>query len=278
MKDNNKITKVVQVILKVRDVDRSVDFYENVIGLKTRKQEKDQAYLSADGRKDLIILKQLKNPKPTPRNSTGLFHIAILLPSKADLADQWLHLKQHSQWLEGASDHSVSEAIYLSDPDGNGIEIYADKEGVPAKDMGTERLHIEKLLEHATDTPWLGMPKETVIGHIHLKVKDLDEAIAFYRDVLGFQLMMKMGSRAAFMSTGGYHHHIGLNTWESLGGPVPHDDTLGLDTAVITVPDEDTLKTIKQRLEIAAEKEISRNEPLLLKDPSGNPLEIKVKA
>jgi len=276
MTNNKNVTKVRRVVLMVSDLNRSIKFYEEVIGLKTRKNEKNRAYLSPDGIRDLIILYQPENPEPAPAGSTGLFHIALLLPAREDLADLWLHLKEHSRWLAGASDHSVSEAIYLEDPDGNGIEIYADRKGVPVKEMGTERLQVEELLQHATGNPWKSIPKETVMGHIHLKVRDVPEAVEFYRDYLGFDLMAKMGNHAAFMSTGGYHHHIGLNSWNSLGGKKPGENATGLDRALIVVPDRNTLEAIKRRL-VEGEKLIEdTQEPLIIEDPSGNTLQLVV--
>ncbi len=274
MSENQKVIKVTRVILKVRDLSRSIEYYENVIGLKVRKKEMDRAYLTADGKKDLVVLKQPENAEPPEPGSTGLFHIALLLPARAALADLWLYLKNHPQWLAGASDHSVSEAVYLEDPDGNGIEIYADREDVPVMDMGTERLQIEELLEHATGKPWTGIPNDTVMGHIHLKVRDVKEAVVFYRDLLGFELMMEMGSSAAFMSTGGYHHHIGLNSWDSLRGSAPPDNTTGLDKAVVSLPDRETLETIKKRMNKESIPSADHQEPMVVKDPSGNTLEL----
>jgi catechol 2,3-dioxygenase len=276
MNSNKDVTKVSRVVLKVSDLKRSIKFYKEVVGLEVRKKEKNLAYLSPDGIRDLVILKQPDNPKPAPLGSTGLFHIALLLPRRENLADLWLHLQQHGRWLSGASDHSVSEAVYLEDPDGNGIEIYADREGVPVKKMGTERLQVEDLLQHATETSWRGMPKETVMGHIHLEVRDVSEAVEFYRDCLGFELTAEMGGSAAFMSTGGYHHHIGLNSWNSLGGDAPPENAIGLDRALISVPAQETLNTIKKRLGKIVSSKQEQQEPLVIKDPSGNTLQLEV--
>jgi catechol 2,3-dioxygenase len=276
MNSNKDVTKVSRVVLKVSDLKRSIKFYKEVVGLEVRKKEKNLAYLSPDGIRDLVILKQPDNPKHAQLGSTGLFHIALLLPRRENLADLWLHLQQHGRWLSGASDHSVSEAVYLEDPDGNGIEIYADREGVPVKKMGTERLQVEDLLQHATETSWRGMPKETVMGHIHLEVRDVSEAVEFYRDCLGFELTAEMGGSAAFMSTGGYHHHIGLNSWNSLGGDAPPENAIGLDRALISVPAQETLNTIKKRLGKIVSSKQEQQEPLVIKDPSGNTLQLEV--
>jgi len=274
---DQKIIKVDQVALKVSNLNNSIAFYEEVIGLRVRKRDNNYAYLSADGVNDLLVLRQQENPVSPPSGATGLYHIALLLPELADLADFWLHLKNHRQWVVGASDHSVSEAIYMEDPDGIGIEVYIDREDVPVESMGTARLHVEDLLQHATNTPWKRIPEKTVMGHIHLKVKDLEEAIAFYRDVIGFELMMQQGNSAAFMATGGYHHHIGLNTWESHLGPKPSEEATGIEYALISVPDQDTLDGIINRAQAITGVEKSEKGDYIMKDPSGIALRFKVR-
>ncbi len=270
MSDNEqKIIKVELVALKVSDLSNSIAFYEEVIGLKVRKREQDRVFLSADGVHDILVLRQPENPVSPPPGATGLYHNALLLPSRADLADFWIHLENHRQWLKGASDHSVSEAIYLEDPDGIGIEIYSDRDEVPVESMGTERLQVDDLLQYATNTPWERIPEKTVMGHIHLKVKDLEESIAFYRDAIGFKLMMQLGNSAAFMATGGYHHHMGLNTWESQGGPTPPEEATGIDYALVSVPDQKTLDSIIDRVQEVTGVEKSEQGDHIVKDPSG---------
>lgn len=274
---DQKIIKIDQVALKVSNLNNSTAFYEEVIGLRVRKWDKDCAYLSADGVNDLLVLRQPENPVSPPTGATGLYHIALLLPELADLADFWLHLKNHRQWVVGASDHSVSEAIYMEDPDRIGIEIYTDRKDVPVESMGTASLQVEDLLQHATKTPWEKISEKTVIGHIHLKVKDLEKAIAFYRDVIGFELMMQQGNSAAFMATGGYHHHIGLNTWESQGGSSPSEDATGIEYALISVPDQNTLDKIINHAQKVTGVENSEKGNYIVKDPSGTALRFKVR-
>mgnify|MGYP000314760374 CR=1 FL=1 len=274
---DQKIIKVDQVALKVSDLNKSIAFYEEVIGLRVRKRDKNYVHLSADGENDLLLLRQPENPVAPPPGATGLYHSALLLPGRADLADFWLHLQNHRQWLKGASDHSVSEAIYLEDPDGNGLEIYSDREDEQVETMGTERLDVEELLEQATDTPWERLPGETVMGHIHLKVKDLEEAIAFYRDTIGLQLMRQQGSSAAFMATGGYHHHIALNTWESQGGSPPPEEAVGLEYALISVPDQKTLDRIIDGARKETEVGKLDQGDQIVKDPSGIALRFRVR-
>ena len=273
-----KIIKVDQVALKVSDLSRSTAFYEEVIGLKVRKRDKRSVYLSADGVNDLLVLRQLENPVDPPPGATGLFHSALLLPDRADLADFWMHLQNHRQWLKGASDHSVSEAIYLEDPDGIGIEIYSDREAVQVEAMKTEGLDVEDLLQHATNVSWEGVPERTVMGHVHLKVSDLEESIEFYRDVIGLQLMMQQGESAAFMATGGYHHHMGLNTWESQGGSAPPEEATGIEYVLISVPDQDSLDSIINAAREVARVEKSEEGDFIVRDPSGIALRFKVRA
>ena len=273
-----KIIKVDQVALKVSDLSRSTAFYEEVIGLKVRKRDNRCVYLSADGVNDFLVLRQLENPVDPPPGATGLFHSALLLPDRADLADFWLHLQNYRQWLKGASDHSVSEAIYLEDPDGIGIEIYSDREAVQVEAMGTEGLDVEDLLQHATNVSWEGVPERTVMGHVHLKVSDLEESIEFYRDVIGLQLMMQQGESAAFMATGGYHHHMGLNTWESQGGSAPPEEATGIEYVLISVPDQDSLDSIINAAREVARVEKSEEGDFIVRDPSGIALRFKVRA
>ncbi len=273
-----KIIKVDQVALKVSDLSRSTAFYEEVIGLRVRKRDNRSVYLSADGVNDLLVLRQLENSVDPPPGATGLFHSALLLPDRADLADFWMHLQNHRQWLKGASDHSVSEAIYLEDPDGIGIEIYSDREAVQVEAMGTEGLDVEDLLQHATNVSWEGVPERTVMGHVHLKVSDLEESIEFYRDVIGLQLMMQQGESAAFMATGGYHHHMGLNTWESQGGSAPPEEATGIEYVLITVPDQDILELIINAAREVTRVEKSEEGDFIVRDPSGIALRFKVRA
>lgn len=273
-----KIIKVDQVALKVSDLSRSTAFYEEVIGLKVRKKDKRCVYLSADGVNDLLVLRQLENPVDPPPGATGLFHSALLLPDRADLADFWLHLQNYRQWLKGASDHSVSEAIYLEDPDGIGIEIYSDREAVQVESMGTEGLDVEDLLQHATNASWEGVPERTVMGHVHLKVSDLEESIEFYRDVIGLQLMMQQGESAAFMATGDYHHHVGLNTWESQGGSAPPEEATGIEYVLFSVPDQDSLDSIINAAREVTRVEKSEEGDFIVRDPSGIALRFKVRA
>jgi len=208
--------------LTVADVDRARTFYEQTIGLKALERSADVVRLGADGAAVVELTSDPAAPA-RPRGTTGLFHLAILLASRVELARALRRIADSGWRLGGASDHLVSEALYLSDPEGNGIEIYRDRprEEWPFEDgklqMATLPLDVEGLLgelEHAEGAP-NGIGAQTRLGHVHLQVAELDAAARFYRDLLGFEVTVEHYPGALFLSYGGYHHHIGLNTWES---------------------------------------------------------------
>jgi catechol 2,3-dioxygenase len=207
--------------------------------------------------------------KPSTRE-TGLYHFALLVPDRASLARWLAHAARDRVPLTGLSDHDVSEAIYLSDPDLHGIEIYADRprelwEGHVMERLTTKPLDVESLLGELDDPqaePFDGQPDGTTMGHVHLRVSDVPETVAFYRDRLGLDLMAQLGPTAAFLSAGGYHHHIGANTWESRGaGPAPAGSA-ALRHATVVFPDS------ASRDEAAAR--VGADDDASVRDPSGN--------
>jgi catechol 2,3-dioxygenase len=209
------------VALRVNDLARVTAFYRDAIGLAPIEQGADFATLGVDG----VVLVRLEKGAARPTSPAGLFHLAILLPSRQALADWVGHAAQARIQLDGASDHLVSEALYLSDPEGNGIEIYRDRPRAewPRRDgaikMATDRLDLQKLLGEAEPDPYAGMPAGTRMGHIHLRVGDTGQTEAFYSGQLGFDLTVRYPG-ASFLSSGGYHHHIAGNVWNSRGaGP-----------------------------------------------------------
>ena len=215
-------TTVGPVHLTVADLDRSLKYYREAVGLEVLEQN-GQAALGAGDRRLLVLVEE---PGARPAyGHTGLYHFALRLPERVELA-RWLsHAGRDSVPLVGLSDHFVSEAIYLSDPDGHGIEIYWDRpreiwEGQVFERMTTLPLDVGNLLAELPEPesePFERLPEGTVMGHVHLKVASIPDAVAFYRDTIGFELMAQLGEQAAFLSAGGYHHHIGANTWESAG-------------------------------------------------------------
>jgi catechol 2,3-dioxygenase len=268
-------TRMGPVELTVAELDRSLDYYRDQIGLDVLGQEDGRASLGGQGGSEL--LKLIEEPGALPADGyAGLYHFALLVPERRDLARWLAHAARDGVQLTGLSDHYVSEAIYLRDPDHHGIEIYADRprevwEGEVMQRMTSAPLDVESLLgelEDPSSEPFDGLPAGTTMGHLHLRVSDVPETIRFYRDVLGFDLMAALGPQAAFLSAGGYHHHIGANTWESAGAPAAPEGTATLRRATILIPDD---AAREQVLERAGEVEESPEGPVL-RDPSGNRL------
>jgi catechol 2,3-dioxygenase len=264
------------VALTVGDMTRSLDFYQNILGFQLHRRTGDSAFLGVDGR-DLLSLTERPGARRVPR-TTGLYHFAVLVPSRLDLARVLRRIVESHTPTQGFADHLVSEAIYLSDPDGNGIEVYRDRPRSSWYDadgrlrMGTDPLDVAGLLAELNGQNPAGssLPPETRIGHVHLHVADLDAAIAFYRDTLGFELMMRYGPSAAFLSVGGYHHHIGVNTWAGVGAPTPPPDAVGLRYFTLLLPDETALSDLRTHLEAAGVRVDEDADELLVRDPSGN--------
>ncbi|WP_048647909.1 VOC family protein [Nitratireductor soli] len=215
---------VSSVGLKARDGDALAKFYRDTLGLAELARQAGVIALGAGGRTLLEIEEDVSASPDNPREA-GLFHTAFLLPQRADLARWALFARDSNLRLEGASDHLVSEAIYLSDPEGNGIEIYADRapeswsktaEGIA---MATNPLDFQSLLGTLPDGDqgWQGAPENTVIGHVHLRVGDPAAAEEWWHEAQGFDTMARYGDQAVFLATGGYHHHIGANSWRSAG-------------------------------------------------------------
>ncbi|PZN96400.1 MAG: glyoxalase [Hyphomicrobiales bacterium] len=218
------------VTLRVHDLAGLTAFYRDGIGLRVIEQRAAFSTLGVDG----VVLVRLEEGATRPTSPAGLFHTAILLPSRADLADWLAHAALTRVVLEGASDHLVSEALYLSDPEGNGIEIYRDRPRADwprldgAIQMATDRLDAERLLAEAVSTAYAGMPSGTRIGHIHLRVGDTAELERFYAGVLGFDVMVRYPG-ASFLASGGYHHHIAGNIWSSRNAGRRHGGEAGLN-------------------------------------------------
>lgn len=268
--------KLGPVYLTVSDLERSLDFYENSLGFQVHRSEDSIAYLG-EGDSDLLVLHQVSDAIRA-RATTGIYHFAILVPSRQDLARALRLIIETGTQVQGFADHLVSEAIYLPDPDGIGIEIYRDRprhewpyDGDQLR-MGTEHLDTESLLAEVDgrDGDWEGLAKGTRVGHIHLHVANIAEAEAFYTGVLGFDLVQRYGPAASFFSVGGYHHHIGINTWMGEGAPPPPPGSLGLRHFVMYVQDEAELERITARAEeagvVIAETELG----FQLHDPSTN--------
>jgi catechol 2,3-dioxygenase len=278
-------TRIGAVHLTIQNLDRSVRFYQSHLGFIVREREGRTARLGVPDT-TLIVLTE-RPAAPRVRGTTGLYHFAVLVPSRGDLGAALRRLVGTSTAMQGAADHGVSEALYLADPDGNGIEIYRDRprEEWPIAggrlQMGVDPLDLQALLDDATGaTGATGapgaaenmLPAGTTMGHVHLHVADLAEADDFYIGVIGFDLMQRFGHAASFVSAGGYHHHLGMNTWAGMGAPPPPAGAIGLDHYVVRVPDAAAWQAVRGRLEEAEVPFDERDDGLLVRDPSQNGL------
>jgi catechol 2,3-dioxygenase len=275
-------TTVGAVHLTVSDLARSLDYYRNAIGLGVLEEGAGHASLGTDGR-ELLALVEEPGARPGV-GYTGLYHFALVVPERAQLAAWLAHAARDRVPLTGLSDHFVSEALYLSDPDGHGIEIYRDRprevwEGKVGSTLTTLPLDVDDLLGVLDDPaaePFDGLPAGTAMGHVHLKVSSIPESIAFYRDILGLDLMAQLGEQAAFLSAGGYHHHVGANTWESAGAAPPPPGTAALRQATMLLPDDDARSQVVAAVESSGLPVEDKDGEPLVRDPSGNALVLSV--
>jgi catechol 2,3-dioxygenase len=218
-------TYVSKIGLRARDASRLAEYYGLLLGLEAKSRTASTISLGvADDMAPILEIEHVPELEPDDPASAGLFHTAFLLPSRADLARWVKHASTSGLRIDGASDHLVSEAIYLNDPEGNGIEIYADRAREHWKRdenriaMATNPLDFDDLMSMAAEpAQWRGAPAGTMVGHVHLRVGDPVEAERWWADELGFETMAKYGRAAVFLATGGYHHHIGANSWRSAG-------------------------------------------------------------
>lgn len=270
------------VRLQVRDLERSLACYRDTLGLRVAAEDDGGARLAPhDDETVLIELRPKPGVKPVPHGGVlGLYHFAILLPDRAALGRFIAHLA--SQGLRaGMADHDVSEALYLVDPDGLGIEVYADR---PRRDwrydgrqlyMTTKPLDVRSVVAAAGNQPWSGMPRGTVIGHVHLHVGDLDEAATFYHSALGFDKVVWNYPGALFLSASGYHHHLGTNTWSS--GPPASDDHARLLSWDIVVGDREQARRAAESLAAAGYAVVDEQDAWRVADPWGTVVRLRTR-
>ncbi len=281
---DNTTTQVAlgRVELSVSDLARSLDFYQRSIGLELLASSQGQAELGTAGR---AWVRLIEEPEARPSSGhTGLFHLALLLPERRDLARWLTHALAERIPLTGAADHFVSEAVYLDDPDGHGIEIYRDRprsrwKGRVDRTMTTEPLDLQGVLvelQGERSSRYPGLPAGTTMGHVHLKVASIPETVAFYRDLLGFEVMARYGSEAVFFARNGYHHHVGANTWQSQGASPPPAGAAALQRWVLTLPNPDSRAPILERLLEAGIETGDHPEGPEVADPSGNRVVLSV--
>ncbi|MEK4998135.1 VOC family protein [Paenibacillus sp. FSL H7-0918] len=248
-------TQIGLVQIRVSNLERSLTFYQNVMGLSVLRQTGREVEMTADGQNVLLILREIENARVIRPNSVaGLYHFAILVPDRPSLGLVVRNLI--SSGIEvGQGDHLVSEALYIQDPDNNGIEIYRDRPKSEWKYdaeghvmMSTDPVDVDGLLAASEGLSWNGLPAGTVIGHVHFHVGNLNKAKAFYVDLLGFELTANYGSAAMFISAGGYHHHIGLNVWAGQGAPAAPADTVGIDYFTLILTNEEERNAVVERV------------------------------
>jgi catechol 2,3-dioxygenase len=270
-------THIGKVRLRVADVDDLTAFYERVIGLRAVERDGGLVRLGTEGGEPMLELVSAPDAPPAPGFSTGLFHLAILVPDRAELARALRRIAETGWRLTGASDHLVSEALYLQDPEGNGIEIYRDR---PRDQwnrdngeirMATLPLDLDSILgelDTGEEAP-NGMSAGTTMGHVHLQVADIPAAEGFYNGALGLDVMVRSYPGALFLSAGGYHHHLGVNTWQSQGAPPPPEGALGLDRYELVLPSEASVDEAAAALGEHGDP-VRLEEGVLATDPSGN--------
>ncbi|MCP2014598.1 catechol 2,3-dioxygenase [Deinococcus sp. HSC-46F16] len=262
--------------LTVSDLGRSLAFYEQVLGMTVLEREDGTARLGTPTR-PLLKLTEVPGAAPAPRSSPGLYHFAVLLPTRVDLA-RWVWHAAGLGLRLGQGDHLVSEAFYLNDPDGHGIEVYRDRPrqewrwNLDQVEMASDPIDIAGLLaEPGADTPFAGLPEGTVMGHFHLRVTDLAATEAFYRGVLGFDVVARWPG-ALFVSVGGYHHHLGLNAWQSEGGRPAPETTARLLGVELTLPGAAEVERLAAHLEAAGVPFTRNGSEVTVRDPAGNRL------
>jgi catechol 2,3-dioxygenase len=270
-------TYIDYIRLRVPNIGESLAFYQELLGFKETKREGNSVSLAVpENNSPLLVLEEQPHAPPRPLRTTGLYHVAYLLPTRKELARVFQRLYQRGWPFQGFADHGVSEALYLADPHGNGIELYADrpreqwvyKNGEIA--MVTEAFDLDSLVAELHDdlTPWNGVAPQTRIGHIHLNCSDLAKAEKFYTTVIGFDVVQRMDVGALFVSAGGYHHHIGLNIWNGRNAPPPPSDALGLSQYGIAIPDAEYQRKLKVNL-MDAGGVLETEHGLLVRDPDG---------
>jgi catechol 2,3-dioxygenase len=273
------------VRLQVSDLARSIAFYQDVLGLRTMDRDSGEAMLaSQESEIPLVHLRARRGARAIPkRGALGLYHFAILLPDRPSLGRFVRHLGEINA-PAGAGDHLVSESLYLQDPDNLGIEVYADRPRSTWRRIGrelmmaTDPVDFAGLIEAGGDQLWSGMPAGTTMGHLHLHVGSLERAAAFYSEGLGFDRMVWHYPGALFLAGGGYHHHLGTNTWAGAGATPPTPDDAQLLEWTIELPDSADVAAAGESLRVAGFAAEWVGEDLMTRDPWGTRLRLRVAA
>lgn len=262
---------VDQLHLVVRDLDLVSEYYQKVIGLEIVDKGQSGHMLGAGGR-PLLTLEHMPGAHPSPRRAAGLFHVAFLVPGRQDLGHFLKHVAEAQIPLVGVADHLVSEAVYLQDPEGNGIEVYADRpheewrfdrDGVV---MDTLHLDVQSLLNIAPNDKWHKLPGDSAIGHIHLQVGDIPQAENFYRDIMGLDIMERLPG-GSFFASGNYHHHIAANVWTSRDASPREENMSGLKGYTLKFNDDEALRAVQDSLEAQELAVINMHTGKTVRDP-----------
>ncbi len=270
---------VGEVNIKVKNLDYSLTFYQNIMGFQVLEKSDRKAVLTTDGKSPLLTLEQPDDVVAKTGRTSGLYHFAILLPSRADLSVFLQHMIQTGYPL-GAADHYVSEALYLNDPDGNGIEVYRDRPSSEWRwnnglvEMATEELDGNEIIAES-DAEWSGLPAGTLMGHIHLHVSNLKKAEEFYTKGLGFEIVSYY-PQAAFLSTGSYHHHIAINTWQGEGAATPPKNSVGLNWYSLVFPNDAIREIAIKQLKQLGAPITEKADFFVTEDPSGNQIRLVI--
>src|SRR3954454_2426757 len=273
--------KLGPVHLTISDLDRSVRWYQQALGLQLHARDGGRAELG-DGDLATLVLVEDRNAQPAGRHA-GLYHYALLYPSREELARATLRIMEQQVPVQGASDHGTHEAIYLPDPDGNGIELAADRprEVWPSPEEefgrgGPLPLDVGELLRSVEgEEPTARVAPGLRVGHVHLHVGSIEDSLAFYHDVLGFDLWALIPT-AAFVSAGGYHHHLGFNVWRGQGAPPAPDHVVGLRHWTVRLDTPDEVSQVRARVEAAGLPLEAYDDGFLVRDPSSNAVLIEV--
>lgn len=265
-------TYVSHVALNVSHLERSLIFYKQVLGFRVFEQTNNRVSLTAGSGNPILTLYEIKDTEPNQGESSGLYHIALLLPSRRFLAELYIYARKNEVLFEGAADHLTSESVYLSDPDGNGLEIYVDR---PSSDwmwndgrvaMDLIPLDTKDLLQENVGK-WNGIPPGTRIGHVHLRVRSLEESTRFYTQYFPYQVVSKYGNQAIFLSTEKYHHHIALNTWKD--GMFVKGASFGMRSFTLEMTAEYRICALKKLRDDGHEVDCI-SEHYVVEDPVGN--------
>lgn len=275
-------TAVGRVAIRVADLDGVLPFYREAIGCRVEREDSTARLAGADGR-EFLRFEEVPDAPPRPRSAAGLFHVAIRLPDRASLGDALDRIRDASASLSGASDHLVSEALYLQDPAGNGLELYRDRPRAEwnrldggGVEMDTLPLDLDDLAEAGEGAARDELPAGTDVGHVHLEVTDLAAASEFYVDGLGFSTTSRYADGAQFVAAGGYHHHVGLNTWNRRTEPV--GDHRGLRWFEVVLPDDRSQRAVVERLAEAGHDVDESAEVPAVSDPDGVGVRFPVRA